>query len=202
MQTGRGSGGVSFPLQIFLNIALVFSPFWWAITFSLLIYKGTRLPFPNAALPVEIVVSALLVGLQYIAVRFGKRGNLTESTKILLVAAALLTVASVGFIYYMWLQTYVMMLDLAFSAAQLGLNGITLLMCVVAIQNASSLDMMHIPTSPLGAGKMMRLPAKLQEQAATPQQVNPGAQLPPQAPSAPPANAGHETHDVEMQHMQ
>jgi transmembrane protein 216 len=137
MHTARGKGGASFPLQLTLHLSRLFSVPWWLLTLALLIYKGVILPFPTAALPMEIVGSALVLMVHWVACDMGKKGNLTESPRLLLVSMLLMACATFGAIYFMWLQTYVMRLDLAFSAVFLGFDGLALVFSVVALQNAA-----------------------------------------------------------------
>lgn len=141
MHTARGKGGASFPLQLMLHVGRLFSIPWFLLTLSLLIYKGTVLPFPEAALPMEIIASALVLLVHWVACSTGKHGNLTESPRMLLLSMFLMACATFGAFYFMWLQTYVMRLDLAFSAVFLGFNGLALVLSVVGLQNAAGDDL-------------------------------------------------------------
>lgn len=132
------TGGASFLLQLALLGSLGWSFVWVLLTFSLLVFKATFLPFPPAALPMQIVAAFLVLFANLIGVFVGVRGNLTEDVSALGVSLALLLMAGVGALYYMWLQTYVMMLDLGFSAVFLGMNCLSLLAGVKAILRVSS----------------------------------------------------------------
>ncbi|RNF12137.1 transmembrane protein 216 [Trypanosoma conorhini] len=127
-------GGPSLSFQLLLYGSSGWSGIWFILTLALLIYKGTLLPFPPAALPMEIVSAFFLLVVDIAALSLGTRGNLTEEVGTSCLALGLLLVAAVGAVYYMWLQTYVMMLDLAFSAILLGLNILTVLAGVYALQ--------------------------------------------------------------------
>lgn len=139
--TSRGKKGASFPLQLMFHLSRPCSVVWTCITFSMLLYKGTVLPFPIAALPCELISVVLVCVLQFTSSSFGVRGNLTESPFLLLVALLLLLVGSFGVAYFCFLQTYVMRMDLGVSAAMLGVNGLTLLFGVVGVQNVTGDDM-------------------------------------------------------------
>ena len=132
------ASNASLPLQLIAIICALFCPIWWAITFSLLIYKITFLPFPPTAFGFEITCTVLLWIVQVGAVSHIKRGNLTEhpATLGLSVVFTVLTIA--GAIYYMLLQTYVMMLDLGFSAVVLILNVLALVFTGLTITGISS----------------------------------------------------------------
>ncbi|KAF8296002.1 hypothetical protein C3747_356g12 [Trypanosoma cruzi] len=130
------AGGPSLSFQLLLYGSAGWSGIWFVVTLGLLIYKGSTLQFPPAALPMEIVSALLLLVIDFAALSLGTRGNLAEEVGTSCLAIGLLLVAAVGAIYYMWLQTYVMMLDLAFSAILLGLNVLAVLAGVYAVQGA------------------------------------------------------------------
>lgn len=117
----RAVGGASFAFQLLILCSLGWSAIWLILTVSFLIYKATILPFPPAAFPMEIIASFLVLGVEVIASLIGTKGNLTEDASTIVVSIGLLIVSAVGAFYFMWLQTYVMMLDLAFSAVFFGL---------------------------------------------------------------------------------
>lgn len=134
----RTTGGASFALQLLLFSSLMWSVVWLLLTFSFLIFKATILPFPRAALPMEFVVMFLVLIINGFGFLIGIRGNLTEDVGALGVSLAFLFVAGVGALYYMWLQTYVMMLDLAFSAVFLGINCLCVFFGILALARAST----------------------------------------------------------------
>lgn len=127
-------GGPSLSFQLLLYGSSGWSVIWFILTLALLIYKGTLLEFPPAALPMEIVSSFFLLIIDIAALSVGTRGNFMETVGASCLAIGLLLVAAAGAIYYMWLQTYVMMLDLAFSAILLTLNGLAALAGVYTVQ--------------------------------------------------------------------
>lgn len=135
--TSNTGGGASFLFQLLLLFSVGWCVLWWMLTLGFLIFKAIYLPFPPAALPMEIVASVLVVVIDVFGVLIGVRGNKTENIMTLVLSAFLIAVAAVGAIYYMWLQTYVLMLDLAFSAIFLGINALTVLLAMWAAQNAS-----------------------------------------------------------------
>ena len=125
----------SFGLQLLAITAAIFAPIWWAITFSLLIYKVTFLRFPATAFGFELTCTFLLWAVQAGAVTFIKRGNLTENPPFLALGIAFAFVTAGGAAYYMYGQTYVMMLDLGFSATMVALNVLLLLGGFVTMQS-------------------------------------------------------------------
>ena len=124
----------SFPLQICLSLSIYFCPAWWALTFSLLIYKGSVFPYPPTALGFEIATTFIIYFIQYWGVRLSKRGNLTEQTGTLGVGVVLLLMVVGGLIFYALGQTYVMRLDQGFSVTFLILDGLCIILAVAAMQ--------------------------------------------------------------------
>ena len=142
-------GSSSLFLQLLLITCAIFCPMWWILTLALLIYKAIILPYPPTALGLEITCSLLVWLVQIGAVNQGKRGNLTENIPTLAVGVLLIFVTVCGATYYMWFQTYVMMLDLGFSATLLALNGLAFIWALMTMQgiNSSGAEQFSIPTN-------------------------------------------------------
>ena len=128
----------SLGLQLLLITSAIFCPCWFLLTLALLIYKATFLPYPPTALGFEITCTFLVWFVQIGAVQQGKKGNLTENIPTLAVGMLLLLLVCGGAIFYMWGQTYVMMLDLGFSASLLALDGLAVLICGATMYGISS----------------------------------------------------------------
>ncbi|CAC9536688.1 Predicted membrane protein [Leishmania donovani] len=137
--SGSTTGGASFPFHLQLLTSIGCAAIWWIVTLGLLIFKALYLPFPPAALPMEVVASFLVLLVNAFGVFIGMRGNKMESTSAIVISTVLLSIAAVGAIYYMWLQTYVLMMDLAFSATYLGINGVAILLGFWATQSVARL---------------------------------------------------------------
>lgn len=182
--------GASFPLQLFLIINHLYCPFWGLLTLALLIFKAVNLYFPKGALAGEIIGVFLLYFVHYFSCALGKRGNLTEQLATLLVGGILQIVAAVGAIYYMWLQTYVMRLDLGFSATMLALDGAAFIFTIVAVQNVASSGIMGgVAGAQLGAQVGMAPSAPPSGPAPGSAAVSGQAPQQPQSQTPPPAAA-------------
>lgn len=75
----------------------------------------------------EIISVFLLLVLGISTLALGKRGNLLEEVGSTSLTVFLLLVGIGGAVYYMWLQTYVMMLDFIVSLVMLVLDTLTAL---------------------------------------------------------------------------
>eukprot|EP00796_Vickermania_ingenoplastis_P007211 gene7211-5068_t len=151
MFSDRPVGGASLLFHVFLLISLAWAGIWFAVTVSLLGLKGSKLPFSPAALPLEIIACVLVTIVDFLAFLFGKQGNLTEEVKTIALSLAFLLVSLCGALYFMWFQSYVMRLDLAFSAIFLGINALTIFSGIWAIHQASSQAV--LPSYLLGESK-------------------------------------------------
>lgn len=133
----------SFPLQLCLIASIFYAPIWVIVTLALMIFKGVTLPYPPSAFWPEVVSIALVWLVQYGAVTLGKRGNLTENTSGLGVALLLLLLAECAFVYFMWFQVYVLMLDLAVSATFVIINGLNVILTVAAVRGIGQANAMQ-----------------------------------------------------------
>ena len=134
----RSVAGCSFPLQIFLVLSLLFTPFWFVLTIALLSFKVANLPFPsNAAIALEFIGALLLWLVQWRSAEQAKAGNLTEQSGPLGIGVLGLLFSTAGAVYYMRGQTYVMRLDLGFSATLVAINGLCILLSLAALNSIS-----------------------------------------------------------------
>ena len=139
MQHGLRPPSSNFGLQIILILTGIAIHLWFLTSLGLMIYKTTYLPFPPLSIGLEFAGLVAVWLMEWLgAVYFGKRGNLTEHAVALAVSIGLFLLCSGGLVYYLWFQTYVMRLDLGFSAVLLGLNALCLLGAMVTMQNISS----------------------------------------------------------------
>ncbi|AAZ10962.1 putative membrane protein, putative [Trypanosoma equiperdum] len=118
---------LSLLFQVLLYCTCSWCVFWFVTTLSLLIFKGATLYFPPTALFMEIISVFLLLVLGISTLALGKRGNLLEEVGSTSLTVFLLLVGIGGAVYYMWLQTYVMMLDFIVSLVMLVLDTLTAL---------------------------------------------------------------------------
>jgi transmembrane protein 216 len=136
---GKAVAGVSFPLQFCLAFSLIYTPIWGIVSLGLMIFKAVQLPFPSVeAIVLEFIGIVILYILQWQAAELAKKGNLTELSGPLGVGTALQFLTAGGAVYYMRFQTYVMRLDLGFSAALLANIGLCCLLGLFAMHSISN----------------------------------------------------------------
>jgi transmembrane protein 216 len=153
------ASSASLLLQLLAITSAVYCPCWFILTLALLIYKATWLPYPPTALGFEIASSLLVWLIEIGAVKQVKAGNLTENTAILATGIGLKVLTCVGAIYYMWLQTYVMKLDLGFSATLLALD------CSAIIVGAFTFQSINAGASQQLTAAMQNMPGQSKQKS-------------------------------------
>eukprot|EP00741_Cyanophora_paradoxa_P014313 tig00020780_g13804.t1 len=109
----------SLPLQIliYFNIWYAFIYFW--LNVAIFIYKGTWLPYPPNTLGWEIAFIIVYAVVESCRLFLGSKGNKTEQVPpmvwFLLISAAI----AFGNIYYIYLQIYVLRVDVVINAIHL-----------------------------------------------------------------------------------
>jgi transmembrane protein 216 len=136
--TAAQATSASLPLQLLAILSAIFCPMWFILTLALLIYKATFLIYPDAALGLEITGCLLVWLVEIGAVKLVKKGNLTENVTFLGAGLGLKLVTCIGAIYYMWLQVYVMRLDVGFSATLLTMDALAVLLGAATIQSITA----------------------------------------------------------------
>ncbi|KAI9338087.1 hypothetical protein DFJ73DRAFT_587271 [Zopfochytrium polystomum] len=107
----------SLPLQILLFFNSQYYVVEWLVLLGCLIYKGTFLPFPPAALQLEIFGLFPFALLEACRLFIGVRGNKLEEKGTVGIFLGLSIIAFFGHLFYCWWQTYVLVLDAAFAGA-------------------------------------------------------------------------------------
>ena len=106
----------SLTLQILLYFDWYFSIFFFIVTIILLFYKTYGLPYPSSVWELEFVLLLLFWAWQMIKIDLGSRGNRTE-TNVTTLMFVLLTIPSIfAFVFYLRLQTYVLVIEVILNA--------------------------------------------------------------------------------------
>ena len=101
----------SLPLQV-----LLYFNGWFVLLYVVLelleyIYKGTRLPYPDAVLGLEIFGIAMIALIEPCRLVLGSRGNKTEAVVPLVWQCGLSLPLFGAYLYYLNFQAYVLRLD-------------------------------------------------------------------------------------------
>ena len=106
----------SLALQILLYFDWYFSVFYGIITIILLVYKSFQLPYPASVFQLEFIFLLLFLSWQMIKIFLGSKGNKTE-TNLTTLFFVLLNIPSIfGFVFFMILQTYVLVIEVILNA--------------------------------------------------------------------------------------
>ncbi len=114
----------SLPYQMLLYCNGWYFAFYILAEILIFVYKGEMLPYPNAALPSELILLFFMGVIEYIRLFFGQKGNLTERV-IAVVLCIFLSIPSVfGAVYMLIWQTYVLRLEAILAAIQIAFIGL------------------------------------------------------------------------------
>ena len=116
----------SLTLQIVLFFDWYFSAFYMIATLCFLFYKVYGLPYPDAIWEIEIVSLVLFFALQFIKIDLGSKGNKTEKSNITFLFVLLAILCIFCFVFFLILQTYVLVIEVV-------LNALGLLFCILEI---------------------------------------------------------------------
>ena len=111
-----GKPSSSLPLQVLLFFDWYFSIFFFIVTIILMFYKSYGLPYPSAVWALEFVLLLCFWAWQMIKVDLGTRGNKTESSVTTLFMVLLNLPSIFAFVFYLRLQTYVLVLEVILNA--------------------------------------------------------------------------------------
>ena len=106
----------SLTLQIMLFFDWYFTIFYFVVTIILLIYKAYELPYPSPVWELEFIMLLLFFGWQLIKIDLGNRGNKTEHSMITLGFVILAILSVLPFVFYIRLQTYVLVIEVILNA--------------------------------------------------------------------------------------
>jgi hypothetical protein len=107
--------------DIWLTIAVVLA------TFFLLIFKLNSLGFPSGQFGIEIFVIVCYAILSHLKIRFGIIGNRTEQINSVLLMIFLGIFAGVCNFYFIFAQTYTLVIEVVLNAIALSFTGLEII---------------------------------------------------------------------------
>jgi len=106
----------------------------------LYIFKGYILPFPPRSIGPEITGIFFYMIIQYIRLKIGSNGNKTETAVYLFYCTILGIPVIVSYVFYIQLQTYVLVFDVVLNATGIIFIIVETLLSIRAIINIKSHD--------------------------------------------------------------
>ena len=110
------------------------------MTAILFFYKIYMFSFPIAIFFLEVLVFVVLVLLQFTRLFLGSRGNKTESSTVTFLFILLTIVTAVGNLYFLQLQTYVIVVEAFLGFICLGFSALELIFVIIAAIEFKSLE--------------------------------------------------------------
>ncbi|KAM9850414.1 transmembrane protein 216 [Aulostomus maculatus] len=101
------------------------------------IYKGVLLPYPSNNLVLDLVLLLLFLGVEPLRIFYGWKGNLCEHSLALCVSLLMLLPSVTLAVYFMLLQTFVLLLEFILAAVLLCLHSLHLLMGLFTLSSFS-----------------------------------------------------------------
>ncbi|XP_060784020.1 transmembrane protein 216 isoform X1 [Neoarius graeffei] len=123
----------SMPLQVLFYLNVWYFAAFFIAEILMFIYKGILLPYSQANLILDIVLLFLYLGLEALRLFYGWKGNLCESTLILIVSVGVLVPCTVISVYYLLLQTFILRLEFILNAILLCFYTLELVLALITI---------------------------------------------------------------------
>ncbi|CAG9318322.1 unnamed protein product [Blepharisma stoltei] len=130
----------SLPLQVLIFLDEYYTWFWFLISLSMFVIKGYSLEYPKYTVGGEVAGIFLVTAVQQYRLFLGSVGNKTEGVIYLVWFIIFSIPPIIGAIYYIVIQTYVLILDVIINAAFLVLVGLECLMSIMTIINFKSAE--------------------------------------------------------------
>ncbi|KDR09042.1 hypothetical protein L798_01246 [Zootermopsis nevadensis] len=134
------NSSLTYEILLYLN-SFYFSMFALC-EFGMGIFKAANLPYPSGTLISESLLLVFLCCTEYLRIFMGRKGNLTERGFAVLVSIGLTIPSSLGIMYFLTWQTYVLRLEVVLCAIQLTLQGLELalaLLCLATFYRSGTL---------------------------------------------------------------
>eukprot|EP00823_Brevimastigomonas_motovehiculus_P008309 TRINITY_DN7595_c0_g1_i1.p1 TRINITY_DN7595_c0_g1~~TRINITY_DN7595_c0_g1_i1.p1 ORF type:complete len:137 (-),score=8.86 TRINITY_DN7595_c0_g1_i1:365-775(-) len=101
----------SLSLEILLDYHYWYLWFFYILEILCFIYKDYNLPYPSNILGYECTILSFLAILDMARIYFGRRGNLTQQSNILILFLVLSVPTIVGHVFFYTLQTFVLRIE-------------------------------------------------------------------------------------------
>lgn len=103
-------------LQSLIYFDKVYSVLFFIMEGCIFFYKGFGLYYPNSTIEQDIIILIAFAICELIRLEMGSIGNKTESSSHIGWFLAIIIPAIAGYIYFLFLQTYVLMIEAIINA--------------------------------------------------------------------------------------
>lgn len=97
------------------------------------VFKMVNLPYPNRNIVLELMITLLLCCIEYARVFLGRKGNFTKKVAPLVMSLFLTVPSSLGVVYLMLWQTYVLRLEIIMCSIQLCMESVETVLSLINI---------------------------------------------------------------------
>lgn len=123
----------STTLHILLHVNIVFTIFWLILEILCFIFKLYHLSYPPNAFGIEIAMVIILSFNDFIRHFFGIKGNLVLKPILLIIFLLYSVFCSIGFVFFLVLQSFVQRVEILLSGIALALILIEVFLSIIVL---------------------------------------------------------------------
>ncbi|KAK7866041.1 hypothetical protein R5R35_008553 [Gryllus longicercus] len=126
-----------FDCTFLFVVVLYLNSFYFGIfavlEFAMCVTKSIALPYPAGNIVSELLLLLFLSGVEGARILLGLKGNLLQKTLFLVLFVIFTAPSTLGVVYYLVWQTYVLKIDMLLCAIQLTFYGLEFLLSLFCI---------------------------------------------------------------------
>ncbi|CAF0819376.1 unnamed protein product [Adineta ricciae] len=123
----------STALHVLLRVNIIYTFFWFVLEILLFIFKYYQLTYAANAFGLEMAIIFMLSFNEFIRQFFGMKGNLVLEAPSLILFIVYGLFSSVGFVFFLVLQSYAQRVEILLSAIGLALIVIEIVLSIITI---------------------------------------------------------------------
>ena len=127
-------------LQSLIILNQIFPLIYFFIEGCLFFYKGFGLYYPNTTMEVDVIILVILAICELIRLKAGAIGNKTESSTYVVWFLLIIIPSIVGFIYFLFLQTYVLVIEIILNVVGILFIALEFIAAIVALSSFKSFE--------------------------------------------------------------
>lgn len=127
-------------LQTLLLLNKIFAVIYFFIIGCLFFYKGFGLYYPNSTMEVDVIILVILAICELVRLKSGSIGNKTESSAYLVWFLLIIIPSAIGFIYFLFIQTYVLVIEIIFNVIGIILIVLEFISALIALSTFKSFE--------------------------------------------------------------
>lgn len=123
----------STALHLLLNVNILYTIFWLILEILCFIFKYYHLSYPPNAFGIELAMVIILSFNDFLRHFFGIKGNLTLKSAPLIIFILYGVFCSVGFVFFLVLQSFTQRVEILLSAVALALILVEVILSIIVL---------------------------------------------------------------------